>query len=45
MSTKGIMGDIPSLLNEGKASVEVIALGYGPSSDYKAQPQLRKVTD
>ncbi len=45
MSTKGIMEDIRSLLNEGKASADVIALGYAPSSVYKAQRQLRKVTD
>ncbi len=45
MSTNGIMEDIRSLLNEGKASADVIALGYAPSSVYKAQRQLRKATD
>ena len=45
MNTNGIMEDIRSLLNEGKSSAEVIALGYAPSSVYKAQRQLRKSTD
>ena len=45
MRTNGIMEDIRSLLNEGKASADVIALGYAPSSVYKAQRQLRKATD
>ena len=45
MSTYGIMEDIRNLLNEGKPSAEVIALGYAPSSVYKALRQLRKVSD
>ena len=45
MNTTGIMEDIRSLLNEGRSSAEVIALGYAPSSVYKAQRQLRKATD
>ena len=45
MNTSGIMEDIRNLLNEGKASADVIALGYAPSSVYKAQRQLRKATD
>ncbi len=45
MNTSGIMEDIRNLLNEGKPSAEVIGLGYAPSSVYKAQRQLRKVTD
>ncbi len=45
MSTNGIMEDIRTLLKEGKPSAEVITLGYAPSSVYKAQRQLRKVTD
>ena len=45
MNTTGIMEDIRSLLKEGRNSAEVIALGYGPSSVYKAQHQLRKATD
>ena len=44
MNTNGIMGDTRSLLNEGRSSAEVIALGYAPSSVYKAQRQLRKAT-
>ncbi len=44
MNTNGIMGDIRSLLNEGRSSAEVIALGYAPSRVYKAQRQLRKAT-
>ena len=45
MNTNGIMEEIRSLLNEGRSSTEVIALGYAPSSVYKAQRQLRKATD
>ncbi len=45
MNTNGIMEDIRSLLNEGRSSTEVIALGYAASSVYKAQRQLRKATD
>jgi len=45
MNTSGIMEDIRNLLNEGKPSAEVIGLGYAPSSVYKAQRQLRKVSD
>ncbi len=45
MNTSGIMEDIRNLLNEGRSSAEVIALGYAPSSVYKAQRQLRKATD
>ncbi len=45
MNTIGIMEDIRSLLKEGRSSAEVIASGYAPSSVYKAQRQLRKVTD
>ena len=44
MNTNGIMEDIRSLLNEGRSSADVIALGYAPSSVYKAQRQLRKTT-
>ena len=44
MNTNGIMEEIRSLLNEGRSSAEVIALGYAPSSVYKAQRQLRKAT-
>jgi len=45
MNTQGIMEDIRSLLSEGRPSAEVIALGYAPSSVYKAQRQVRKATD
>ncbi len=45
MNTTGIMEDIRSLLKEGRSSTEAIALGYAPSSVYKAQRQLRKTTD
>ncbi len=45
MNTNGIMEDIRRLLNEGRSSAETIALGYAPSSVYKAQRQLRKVSD
>ena len=45
MNTNGIMEDIRNLLKEGRSSAEVIALGYAPSSVYKAQRQLRKPTD
>ncbi len=45
MSTNGTMEDIRTLLKEGKPSAEVIGLGYAPSSVYKAQRQLRKVSD
>ncbi len=45
MNTNGIMENIRSLLNEGRSSAEIIALGYAPSSVYKAQRQLRKATD
>ena len=45
MNTDGIMENIRNLLNEGRSSAEVIALGYAPSSVYKAQRQLRKPTD
>ena len=44
MNTNGIMEDIQSLLNEGRSSAEIIALGQAPSSVYKAQRQLRKAT-
>ena len=45
MNTNGIMEDFRTLLKEGKPSAEVIALGHAPSSVYKAQRQLRKVSD
>ena len=45
MSTIGIMEDIRNLLKEGRPSAEVIAMGYAPSSVYKAQRQLRKASD
>ncbi len=45
MNTNGIMEEIRGLLNEGRPSAEVIAMGYAPSSVYKAQRQLRKTTD
>ena len=45
MNATGIMEDIRSLLKEARSSAQVIALGYPPSSVYKAQRQLRKVID
>ena len=45
MRTNGIMEDIRTLLKEGKPSADVIALGHAASSVYKAQRQLRKVSD
>ena len=45
MNTNGIMEENRGLLKEGRPSADVIALGYAPSSVYKAQRQLRKASD
>ena len=43
MDSNGVMEEIRRLLNQGSSSSETIALGYKPSTVYKAQRQLRKV--
>ena len=43
MDSNGVMEEIRGLLNQGRSSSETIALGYKPSTVYKAQRQLRKV--
>jgi myosin heavy subunit len=42
MNRNGVMEEIRSLLSEGRSSTETIALGYKPSTVYKAQRQLGK---
>ena len=42
MNTNGVMEEIRSLLSRGMSSTETIALGYKPSTVYKAQRQLRR---
>jgi hypothetical protein len=41
MNSNGIMEEIRNLLSQGTSSTEAIALGYKPSTVYKAQRQLR----
>ena len=43
MDSNGVMEEIRGLLNQGSSSSETIALGYKPSTVYKAQRQLRTV--
>ena len=43
MNTNGVMEEVRGLLSQGTSSSEAIALGYKPSTVYKAQRQLRKV--
>jgi hypothetical protein len=42
MNSNGIMEEIRNLLSQGTSSTEAIALGYKPSTVYKAQRQLRQ---
>ena len=43
MPSNGIMQEIRSYLAQHKSSAEIIALGFKPSSVYKAQGQLRRL--
>ena len=42
MPNNGIMKEIRSLLDQDKSNAEIIALGFKPSTVYKAQRQLRQ---
>jgi myosin heavy subunit len=44
MNANGVMEEIRNLLRAGRSSTETIALGYKPSTVYKAQRQLGKST-
>ena len=44
MNVNGVMEEIRNLLRAGRSSTETIALGYKPSTVYKAQRQLGKST-
>ncbi len=41
MENRGIMQQVRELLSQGKASREVIQLGYAPGTVYKVQRQVR----
>ena len=42
MSSDGIMAEISTLLYQGKASGEIIGVGYKPSTVYKVQRKIRQ---
>ena len=45
MSQSGIMTEIRALLAQDKSTKEIIGMGYKPSTVYRAQQQLREVSD